>query len=353
MLAMLPEVPDITDDALSTRLRLRLDDLTKPPGSLGRLEDLAHRIGCILGSEAPKLTQPQLVVFAADHGLAVHRVSAWPSEVTAQMVENMLAGGAAVSVLARQHALTLTVVDCGVRRDFEPRAGLVVCKSARGTADALSGPAMTPQQCAGQIAAGAALVRTLPGNVLLLGEMGIANSASAALLMSGLTGLDLAECTGAGAGLDAAGVAHKIAVLRRVQAVHADARTPLAMLQAFGGLEMATMTGAVLQAAAGRRVIVVDGFICTAAVAVAAALRPHVLQCCVWSHRGAEHGHGRWLDRLGAQPLLDLGLRLGEGSGAALCWPLLQSACALLNGMASFGAAGVSHRNGHNAHRAA
>lgn len=342
---MLPELPDITDDALSARLRQRLDDLTKPPGSLGRLEDVAHRIGCILGTEVPALHQPQLVVFAADHGLTAHGVSAWPAEVTAQMVENMLAGGAAVSVLARLHGLTLTVADCGVGRDLLPRPGLVVCKSARGSADALNGPAMTPQQCAGQIAAGAALVRTLPGNALLLGEMGIGNSAAAALLMSGLTGLDIAACTGPGAGLDADGVARKVAVLRRVQARHADARTPLDMLAAYGGLEIATMTGAVLQAAAERRVIVVDGFICTAAVAVAAALRPHVLQRCIWSHRGAEPGHAAWLRHLGAEPLLELGLRLGEGSGAALCWPLLQSACALLSQMARFSTTDVSRRS--------
>ncbi|TSE24966.1 nicotinate-nucleotide--dimethylbenzimidazole phosphoribosyltransferase [Tepidimonas aquatica] len=340
----LPVVADLHDEALAARLQALLDDKTKPLGSLGRLEALAQRLGLILGTEAPALRAPQLVVFAADHGLAAHGVSAYPSDVTWQMVENFLAGGAAVSVLARQHGLALTVVDCGVRHAFAPRAGLVDAKVAWGTADALQQPAMTDAQCAQALQHGIDLVRRLPGNVLLLGEMGIGNTSAAALLMSRLTGLDIADCTGAGTGLDAAGVQRKIDVLRRVLERHAQATEPLPALAALGGFEIAAMTGAILRAAAERRVIVVDGFITTAAVLVAARLRPHVLQRCVFAHRSGERGHALLLAHLKAEPLLDLGLRLGEGSGAALAWPLLVSACAILREMASFGAAGVARR---------
>ena len=340
-----PIIDDIAQPVLAARLQHLLDNKTKPVGSLGQIERLAQRIGLILGSEAPVLTDPQLVVFAGDHGLAARGVSAYPSDVTWQMVENFLAGGAAVSVLARQHGIGLTVVDCGVRHDFAPRAGLRVCKLAPGTADALEGPAMTPAQCEAALANGAALVKELPGNALLLGEMGIGNTSAASLLMSRLTGLDITDCTGAGTGLDAQAVQRKIGILRQVLARHPDARAPLEALAALGGFEIATMTGAVLQAAAERRVIVVDGFIATSAVLVASHLQPAVLQRCVFAHRSGERGHALMLAHLKAEPLLDLGLRLGEGSGAALAWPLLMSACALLREMASFESAGVSRQD--------
>ena len=341
----MPVIDDIAQPVLAARLQHLLDNKTKPVGSLGQIERLAQRIGLILGSEAPVLTDPQLVVFAGDHGLAARGVSAYPSDVTWQMVENFLAGGAAVSVLARQHGIGLTVVDCGVRHDFAPRAGLRVCKLAPGTADALEGPAMTPAQCEAALANGAALVKELPGNALLLGEMGIGNTSAASLLMSRLTGLDITDCTGARTGLDAQAVQRKIGILRQVLARHPDARAPLEALAALGGFEIATMTGAVLQAAAERRVIVVDGFIATSAVLVASHLQPAVLQRCVFAHRSGERGHALMLAHLKAEPLLDLGLRLGEGSGAALAWPLLMSACALLREMASFESAGVSRQD--------
>ena len=340
---------DIRDPALSAALRRRLDGKTKPPGSLGRLETLAQRLGEILGTEAPVLRDPQLVVFAADHGLAQHGVSAYPSDVTWQMVENFLAGGAAVNVLARQHGIALTVVDCGVQHDFlaglpagSNRAGLVVHSLGPGTADASVQSAMTPAQCQQAILHGQHLVRSLPGNALLLGEMGIGNTSAAALLMSRLTGLDISDCTGSGTGLDAAAVQRKAALLRAVLDLHSAARTPLEALAAMGGFEIATMVGAVLQAANERRVVVVDGFIASSAVLVAHALQPLVLQRCVFAHRSGEQGHAAMLKFLGADALLDLGLRLGEGSGAALAWPLLVSACAILREMASFESAGVS-----------
>ena len=347
----LPAIPDIADPALAQRLRHQLDTKTKPPGSLGALEDLALRIGLILGSDTPLLVEPQLLVFAGDHGLAARGVSAYPSEVTWQMVQNFLAGGAAVSVLARQHALALTVVDCGVRHDFEPHPGLLVRKPARGTADSSQGAAMTAAQCEQAIASGQAIVEGLPGNVLLLGEMGIGNTSAASLLLARLAHLELADCVGAGTGLDDAGIERKRALLQQVLTLHAQARAPLQALAAFGGFEIATMVGAVLQAAAQRRVIVVDGFIASAAVLVARALAPAVTQRCVFAHRSGEKGHALMLAQLGPQPgeparvLLDLGLRLGEGSGAALAWPLLVSACLILREMASFESAGVSGKS--------
>jgi nicotinate-nucleotide--dimethylbenzimidazole phosphoribosyltransferase len=342
---IVPSIEDITQPALDARLQQVLDNKTKPLGSLGRLELLAQRLGLILGTESPMLCDPQLVVFAADHGLAARGVSAYPSDVTWQMVENFLAGGAAVSVLARQHGLGLTVVDCGVRHDFAARPGLLIRKLAYGTADASQAPAMSADQRDMALANGASLVQALPGNVLLLGEMGIGNTSAASLLLARLTGLDSADCTGAGTGLDAEAVQRKIVILREVLARHPEARSPLDALAAMGGFEIATMVGAVLQAAQERRVIVVDGFIASAAVLVASSLQAAVLQRCVFAHRSGERGHALMLARLRADPLLDLGLRLGEGSGAALAWPLLLSACAIFREMASFESAGVSRQD--------
>jgi nicotinate-nucleotide--dimethylbenzimidazole phosphoribosyltransferase len=341
----LDAITDLLQPALSLTLQHLIDHKTKPLGALGRIESLALQLGQILGSTAPVLDQPQMVVFAADHGLAARGVSAYPSDVTWQMVENFLAGGAAVSVLARQHGLALTVVDAGVAKDIAPRAGLQIRKVAPGTDDCSIGPAMSTAQCEQALAAGADVVRGLPGNALLLGEMGIGNTSSAALLMAQLTGEPLNLCVGRGTGLDDAGMQRKLAVLQHALSLHADAREPLAALAALGGFEIAMMCGAVLEAAAQRRVIVVDGFIASSAVLVAQALQPLVLQRCVFAHQSDESGHARMLARMGAQgvqPLLHLGLRLGEGSGAALAWPLLQSACAILREMASFGSAGVS-----------
>lgn len=335
-------IDDLHQPELAAALQRALDNKTKPVGSLGRIEALALRIGLILGSAQPQLREPQMLVCAADHGLAARGVSAYPSDVTWQMVENFLAGGAAVSVLARQHGIGLTVVDCGVNHDFAPRDGLLIRKIAHGTADALAGPAMRAAQCEQAIQNGRDVVSGLPGNALLLGEMGIGNTSAASMLLARLGGLVVADVTGAGTGLDADAVLRKIEVLREVLALHADARTPMEALAAFGGFEIATLVGAVLQAAVERRVIVVDGFIASAAVLVASRLQPFVLQRCVFAHRSGERGHALMLAHLKVEPLLDLGLRLGEGSGAALAWPLLVSACALLREMASFESAGVS-----------
>lgn len=334
--------------ALQRRLQHKLDNKTKPLGSLGRMEALALRLGMIQGTLTPELRQPQMLVCAGDHGLAARGVSAYPSDVTWQMVENFLAGGAAVSVLARDMGIDLTVVDCGVRHDFGERETLpgkprlLLRKVAQGTADAYVEPAMTSAQCLLAVANGCEVVQALPGNVLLLGEMGIGNTSAASLVMARLLELPVADCTGRGTGLDTEGLTRKIDTLSVVFVRHAAALAPLDVLAAFGGFEIATLVGAVLQAAAERRVIVVDGFITTAAVLVAHALEPKVLQYCVFAHRSGERGHARMLERLGVTPLLDLGLRLGEGSGAALAWPLLRAATTLMRDMASFESAGVS-----------
>ena len=271
-----------------------------------------------------------MVVCAADHGLAARGVSAYPSDVTWQMVENFLAGGAAVSVLARQHGLALTVVDCGVRHDFAPPPGLRVCKVGRGTADAMAGPAMTTAQCEQAISNGMALVQDLPGNVVLLGEMGIGNTSAASMLLARLSGHDVAACTGAGTGLDAAAVQRKVAVLREVLQVHADATEPLAVLAALGGFEIAMLCGAMIQAASERRVVLLDGFVAGAAALLARAFVPTVSDYLVFSQRSAEPGHRLLLIHLQATPLLDMDLRTGQGVGALLAWPLLLAAQRLL-----------------------
>ncbi|RYF79205.1 MAG: nicotinate-nucleotide--dimethylbenzimidazole phosphoribosyltransferase [Comamonadaceae bacterium] len=338
----IPQIAPIDDAALHNRLQARIDAKTKPLGALGRLEALALQVGLVLGTDAPQLRAPQMLVCAADHGLAARGVSAYPADVTWQMVRNFLQGGAAVSVLARQHGLALTVVDCGVAWPTPAQPGLAIHRIGAGTADSSQGPAMSADQCAQAIANGRELVRTLPGNALLLGEMGIGNSSAAAMLLARLSGQDIDACTGAGTGLDARGLAQKRKVLREVLALHARATAPLDALAAFGGFEIATLVGAVLQAAHERRVIVLDGFIASSAVLVAHALQPNVVQRCVAAHQSAEPGHALMLRVLGLKALLQLDLRLGEGSGAALAWPLLESACRILREMASFESAGVS-----------
>ena len=341
---LIPGIAPVTDAALAQRLQHRLDQKTKPQGALGRLETLALQIGLVQQTERPSLREPQVLVFAADHGLAANGVSAYPSDVTWQMVENFLAGGAAVSVLARQHGLALTVVDAGVRHDFAPRAGLLDRKIGPGTADALHGDAMTAAQCAAAIRGGRGVVSSLPGNVVLLGEMGIGNTSSAAMLLARLAGADISACVGRGTGLDDAGLARKRTVLRAVLQRHESAQAPLEALAAFGGFEIAMLAGAALQAASERRLVVVDGFIAGAAVVVAATLAPELLGYCVFAHRSEEAGHRLMLQHLGVQAVLDLGLRLGEASGAVLAWPLIASAVQVLNEMASFESAGVSNR---------
>ena len=344
--SLIPHIEPTADAALQTRLQQCIDRKTKPTGALGRLERLALQIGLILRDASPVLVRPQLAVFAADHGLAAQGVSAYPQDVSWQMVENMLAGGAAISVFARQMALPLTIVDAGVAHDFEPRPALLSRKIGRGTRDISLEPAMSASECRDAILAGRDVVRGLPGNAVLLGEMGIGNTSSASLLLARLGGVPLEQAVGRGTGLDEPGLQRKRAVLQRCLERHRDAGSPLEVLQALGGFEIAMLCGAMLQAAHERRVIVIDGFIVGAALLAARALAPAVVDYCVYAHCGAEAGHRAMLEVLGAQPLLALDLRLGEGSGAALAWPLVDAAARMLAEMASFESAGVSDREG-------
>lgn len=351
---MLPGVMPIAHATLDAEVQHRIDFKTKPLGALGRLEGLALQLGLIQQSTHPRLDQPQMVVFAADHGIADAKVSAYPQAVTVQMVLNMLAGGAAVNVFARQHGFALTVVDAGVATPIpatQPRAPttdqarLLQRKIGFGTRNMLRGPAMTTAQAVAALHAGVDVVRHLPGNVVAFGEMGIANTSSAALLFSRLTDVPLKDAVGRGAGLSDEQLKHKLQVLTEVNRKHRAAKTPLELLSAMGGFEIAMMAGAMIQAAHERRIILVDGFITGAAALVAQGLCPAAVDYMVFAHRSAELGHRLMLTHLNAQPVLDLGLRLGEGSGALLAWPLLVSAAAFLNEMASFESAGVSHAN--------
>lgn len=348
----LPQVASTADAALETALRHKLDNKTKPIGALGKLESLALQIGLIQRSTTLCLEQPQVVVFAADHGIADEGVSAYPQAVTLQMVLNMMRGGAAVNVLARQHGFGMTVVDAGVASAIpdvpEPPAdapALLRRKIGFGTRNMARGQAMTGAQALSALGAGMDVVNHLPGNVIAFGEMGIGNTSSAALLLSRFCSVQLDDAVGRGTGLNDAQLDHKQRVLFDVSRKHREAKTPLAVLAAMGGFEIAMMAGAMIQAAASRRVILVDGFIAGAAALVARELRPAVTDYMVFTHRSAETGHRLMLIHLQGQPLLDLEMRLGEGSGALIAWPLLQSAMLIMNEMATFESAGVSQQS--------
>ena len=337
------------DRGIAAALHNKIDRKTKPLGALGLLEKTALKIGLLQQTLTPALNNPQMLVFAGDHGAAKAGVSAFPQEVTWQMVENFLAGGAAINVFARQNGLGLSVVDAGVAHDFgEQRAGLIDVKVAAGTANYIEQPAMSVAQCAQAIEQGAGIVLGLAAagcNVVGFGEMGIGNTASASLLTHCLTGLPLAECVGRGTGLDDAGLARKQDLLEQALVRYRNGggdNDPFAVLAEFGGFEIATMVGAMLAAAEAKMVLLIDGFIVGSAALVASRLAPALLDYCVFCHRSAEAGHRTQLLAMGAEPLLDLGLRLGEGTGAALAYPLVQAAVAFLNEMASFESAGVS-----------
>lgn len=329
---------------LNAALQSKIDQKTKPLGSLGQLESLALQIGLIQNSLTPKLNQPCILVFAGDHGIVEAGVSAYPQSVTAQMVANFLAGGAAISVFARQHGIELSIVDAGVNADLTGYPKLVEAKVGKGTKNFLTDPAMTAEECTKAMQAGADLVlRQHKGgcNCIGFGEMGIGNTSSAALLMHRLTGLSLVRCVGRGAGLNDGQLQHKVIVLQRALNHHKGATEPLDVLATFGGFEIAMMVAAYLKAAELGMLILVDGFIASTALLVASKLYPHVLDYCIFSHVSSEQGHQVLLHQFNAKPLLSLELRLGEGSGIALAYPLLQSAVVFLNEMATFDEAGV------------
>jgi nicotinate-nucleotide--dimethylbenzimidazole phosphoribosyltransferase len=320
--------------------RRAYDGKTKPRGSLGRLEELGVRLAEIRGF-VPHSLDAAVVVAAGDHGVAAEGVSAYPSEVTAQMVLNFASGGAAINVLARQAGARLVLVDAGVAAPVDV-PGVRPLRLGQGTASFTSGPAMTEDQARRGLEAGAELVDELAGvDVVGLGEMGIGNTTSASAITAALLDLPPESVCGRGTGVDDAGLARKVDAVRRGLAAN-PARDPLAVLAGLGGFELAVLTGVVLGCARNRVVALLDGFITTAAALVAVRLEPAAGEVLVASHRSPEPGHALLLEALGLRPLLDLELRLGEGSGAALALPLLRSAVAILAEMATFEDAGVT-----------
>lgn len=338
----LPHITPTADAVLSQALLDAINNKTKPLGSLGRLETLAAQLGLIQGTTRIRIADPAILVFAGDHGVVAEGVSAYPQNVTWQMVENFLTDGAAINVFARQNGCALHVVDAGVNHDFGVRPRLLDRKVAKGTRNFATEPAMSRQQLEDALEHGMALARDLPGTVVGFGEMGIGNTTAAAAIMHKLTGLPLEQCVGAGTGLSSDGIRRKQQVIAAAVQKHGEADDPLAVLATFGGFEIAMMTGAMLKAAELRKVLLIDGFIVTSALLVAARLQPAILDYCVFAHASSENGHRLMLDALGAQPLLQLGLRLGEGTGSALALPLLHAAANFLNEMATFASAQVS-----------
>ena len=322
-----------------------IDTKTKPVGSLGKLEVLAKQIATIQQTLTPELKQPTILTFAGDHGAAKAGVSAYPQEVTFQMVMNFLNGGAAINAFCKQNDIALQVVDAGVNFDFEAAPGLIDAKVAHGTASYLTESAMTEAQLQACFDKSAAIVSDVARdgcNIIGFGEMGIGNTASSSLIMSAMCQLPIERCVGRGTGLDDDGMQRKFELLTAAQELHGDITDPRLVMQTFGGFEIAQMCGAMLAAQEHGMVVMVDGFIATAAYVVAVAINPALEGHAIFCHTSGENGHQLMLDYLKAQPLVNLGMRLGEGTGCAIAYPLIQSAVAFLNEMASFESAGVS-----------
>lgn len=341
------DIPPL-DYQLMPEIKARIDNKTKPLGALGRLEDIALRVGLVQNSLSPRLTRPVILVFAGDHGVVQEGVSPFPQAVTQQMVQNFLAGGAAINIFARQNGIDLRIVDAGVNHTFEPHPALVDAKIGNGTQNFLHFPAMTAAQCQQAMSKGAELVHAeinAGSNVLGFGEMGIGNTSAASALMHVLCELPLEQCVGRGAGQDEAGLARKLAVLQQAMENHAcNSGEPLGVLAHFGGFEIAMIAGAMLAAAERKTLLLIDGFIATSALLVASRIAPAILEYCIFCHCSDETGHALMLRHLKAQALLNLGLRLGEGTGAALAYPLVQASVNFLNEMASFESASVSRK---------
>ncbi len=325
----------------------RQNALTKPPGSLGILETLAIRLASLQETERPRAGNARIILFAGDHGITAQGVSAYPSAVTVEMLRNFARGGAAISVLARELGADLDVVDVGTLAD-EPVAGVVTDKQRRGTRDFSLEPAMTHDELEFAFEAGkrAVLRAAEEGvDVVILGEMGIGNTTSAAAIAAGLLGVDPSDVVGAGTGISAEGMSHKASVIEAALKLHdLDRGAPAVrdVLRSVGGLEIAALAGAIIAAAQARVPVLVDGFIVSVAALAAVRLNPSCAPWLIFSHRSMERGHRLVLDALGAEPILDLKLRLGEGSGAAAALPLLRLACALHSGMATFAEAQIS-----------
>ena len=324
------------------RARARQLQLTKPPGSLGRLEEVANRLAAIQQTLTPNVDHARIVLFAADHGVCAEGVNPYPQAVTAQMVANFLRGGAAINALARAADVELEIVDAGVATDIPITAGLICRPVARGTANFCAGPAMTEEQAVAALQLG---VERSDGtaNLVGIGEMGIANSTAAAAVAAALTGCESSALVGRGTGADEATMARKRSAVERALALHGPHLCgPLDILARVGGFEIGAMAGLCLGAAARRCAVLVDGFIATAAAALAVRFHPAVRDYLIPAHRSTEPGHGPLLEIIGHRPLLELEMRLGEGTGAALAVPVVRAAVAAFNGMATFESAGVS-----------
>lgn len=330
------------------QIQKKINQKTKPLGALGKLEELALQVATIQNTLNPSINYPAMVVFAADHGLAESGVSAFPKEVTAQMVLNFVGGGAAINVFCRQNGIELKVVDAGVDTDFPEGLPVINAKISKGTNNMLNGPAMSAEQCDQAMQKGREIVREIHAagsNCIGFGEMGIGNTSSASLLMHKLCELPIEECVGRGTGHDKAGLAQKLDLLKQVLDKNKVQDDPISTLACFGGFEIAMIVGAVLEAANLKMIILVDGFIITAAILVAGKLQPKVLENCIFCHQSDEKGHKLMLGHLGVSPVLNLGMRLGEGSGVAVTYPIVKAAVNFLNEMSSFADAGVSEAN--------
>lgn len=338
----------------SKALQQKIDAKTKPPGSLGRLEEIALQVGAIQQSLHPKINNPHILVFAGDHGIAATGlVNPYPQAVTAQMVLNFINGGAAINVFCRQHRIQLQVIDAGVNADFKDisTSQLIHAKIAFGTRNYLEEPAMSEGEANAAIEKGKEILATVHAsgcNCIGFGEMGIGNTSSAALIMSAITALPIEQCVGRGTGANQEQLDKKIKTLEQVYQKHKKIiehpQSAIEILRSFGGFEIAMMIGAYLEAAKKKMVIVVDGFICTAALMIAHMIDGAILENCFFAHTSGERGHEKMLHYLDAKPLLNLQMRLGEGTGAALAMPLIQSAVNFVEEMASFDSAGISNK---------
>ncbi len=331
---------------MKDKLQHKIDNKTKPLGALGQLERIATQIGLIQNTLTPELKHPAMLVYAADHGLSEEGISPYPKEVTFQMVMNILNGGAAISIFCQQNGIDLKVIDAGVDYDFPENTGLINAKIARGTKNSCREAAMSTEECNLALQKGAEFVKAEADNgcnIIGFGEMGIGNTSAAALLMHKFTGLSLDQCVGAGTGFDSKGVQRKREVLEKVAQKH-HVTDPKEVLAAVGGLEIAMMCGGMLEARKQGMVIMVDGFIATSAFLTAFKIDPTVKENAIFCHQSDENGHKYMLEHLKAEPILDMSLRLGEGTGAALAYPIIQSAVNFLNNMASFEDAGVSNK---------
>jgi nicotinate-nucleotide--dimethylbenzimidazole phosphoribosyltransferase len=331
-----------TDPTFETALKAAIDCKTKPLGALGRIETLAAQIARLQKSLTPRMEACRLTIFAADHGIAQEGVSAYPQAVTREMVKNFLAGGAAANVFARALGAEIAVVDAGVAGEPLAHPSLIPARIGAGTANSAEGPAMGAAELACALAMGSDFGRAGEAQAMAFGEMGIGNTSAAALVAAKLFGLPVEELVGRGTGLTEADLARKARVLARAALRTAPKLSPETALAEYGGYEIAMMAGAMIAAAEARRIVLVDGFIASAAAAAALALAPEAKGAMVFCHLSEERGHARLLDALDAEPLLSLGLRLGEGTGALLAWPLVKAAAAMLSEMASFESAGVS-----------